>query len=123
MTGASELVFENHEYVGLVTDSSFRLRLGVRLAADGTAECLERRGDGSWAPFTTVPIGDLDATELLDLSADGNTLYLVDSRGRDKAALFALDMTTRAAALLADDTPMRAMRSSPSARRSTTSSV
>jgi dipeptidyl aminopeptidase/acylaminoacyl peptidase len=103
VTGASELVFENHEYVGLVTDSSFRLRLGVRFAADGTAECFERRPDGSWAPFTTVPIGDLDATELLDFSADGNTLYLVDSRGRDKAALFALDMTTRAATPLAED--------------------
>ena len=101
-TGASELVFENDEYVGLVTDSTFRLRLGVRFAADGSAECFER-SDGSWAPFTTVPIGDLDTTEFLDFSTDGNTLYLRDSRGRDKAALFAFDMTTHAATLLAGD--------------------
>jgi dipeptidyl aminopeptidase/acylaminoacyl peptidase len=103
VTGASALVFENHEYVGLVTDSSFRLRLGIRFADDGSAEVFERRPDGSWAPFTTVPIGDLDGTELLDFSEDGNTLSLVDSRGRDKAALFAIDMTTRAATLLAAD--------------------
>ena len=37
----------------------------------------------------TIPIGDVDATELLDFSADGGTLYLRDSRGRDKAVLFA----------------------------------
>jgi dipeptidyl aminopeptidase/acylaminoacyl peptidase len=103
VTGATELVFENHEYVGLVTDSTFRLRLGVRFAADGSAECFERRPDGSWAPFTTVPIGDLDTTQLLDFSTDGNTLYLLDSRGRDKSALFAFDMTTHAATLLAAD--------------------
>src|SRR5262249_31083518 len=38
-----------------------------------------------------------------DFSDDGNTLYLLDSRGRDKAALVALDMTTRQATILAED--------------------
>jgi hypothetical protein len=57
VTGASELLFENHDYVGLITDSDFQLRLGARFAADGTAEYFERLPDGAWAPFTTVPIG------------------------------------------------------------------
>ncbi|WP_172628288.1 S9 family peptidase [Bradyrhizobium ivorense] len=103
VTGASELVYENHDYIGLITDSAFRLRLASRLTADGSAEAFERRADGSWAPFMTVPIADTDTTHLLDFSADGNTLYLTDSRGRDKAALFAFDMTTRQATLLAAD--------------------
>jgi dipeptidyl aminopeptidase/acylaminoacyl peptidase len=50
-----------------------------------------------------VPIGDIDSFQLIDFSADGNTLYLIDSRGRDKAALFALDMKTRDTTLLAED--------------------
>jgi dipeptidyl aminopeptidase/acylaminoacyl peptidase len=103
VTGASELKFENTEYADLFTDSAFQLRFGTRLAANGTAEIFERRPDGTWAPFTEVPIGDIDATQLVDFSADGNTLYLIDSRGRDKAALFALDMTTRETRLLAAD--------------------
>ncbi|WP_407151532.1 S9 family peptidase [Bradyrhizobium sp. ORS 86] len=103
VTGASELVFENHEYLGLITDSAFQLRLATRLTADGTAEVFERRPDGGWAPFMTVPIADSDTTELLDFSADGKTLYLIDSRGRDKAAFFAFDMATRRTTLLAAD--------------------
>jgi dipeptidyl aminopeptidase/acylaminoacyl peptidase len=103
VTGASELVFENREYLGLVTDSGFRIRLASRLTADGTSEIFERRADGSWTPFMSVPIGDVDMTQLVDFSDDGNTLYLIDSRERDKAALFAVDMTTRETRLLAAD--------------------
>ncbi|GKQ53073.1 S9 family peptidase [Bradyrhizobium sp. Ce-3] len=102
-TGASELVYENHDYVALITDSTFQLRLASRLIADGSAEVFERSPDGSWAPFMTVPIAETDTTQLLDFSTDGKTLYLIDSRGRDKAALFALDMATRQTTLLAAD--------------------
>src|SRR5262249_44331070 len=83
--------------------SDFRLRLAARYAADGSAEIFERRADGSFAPFMTIPIGDLDMTSFVDFSADGNTLYLIDSRDRDKAALFAVDMATRKATLVAVD--------------------
>jgi dipeptidyl aminopeptidase/acylaminoacyl peptidase len=103
VTGASELKYENNDYADLATDGDFRLRLGTRLTADGTSEYFELRDDGSWAPFMQVPIGDVDATRPLAFSADGNTLYMLDSRGRDKAGLFALDMTTRATTLLAAD--------------------
>jgi dipeptidyl aminopeptidase/acylaminoacyl peptidase len=102
VTGAIELKFENNEYVDLLTDSNFQLRMGSRLAADGTTEYFEYR-DGNWTPFTRVPIGDIDGTRMIDFSADGNTLYMLDTRGRDKAAFFAVDMATRKATLLASD--------------------
>ena len=94
VTGESKLVFENPDFFDLFTDSDLQLRLAARLNAQGTAEWFERRADGSWQPFTQVPIGDVDSTHLVDFSADGKTLYLIDSRGRDKAALFAMDMAT-----------------------------
>ena len=103
VTGKSELLFENNEFAWYVTDSDFQLRIGVRFMPDGSAEWLERRHDGSFRPFTTVPIGDFDSTQLLDFSADGATLFMIDSRGRDKAALFAVDMAGRNATLLAAD--------------------
>jgi dipeptidyl aminopeptidase/acylaminoacyl peptidase len=102
-TGKSDLVYENREYVWLVTDSKFRLRLGGRYANNGDLDVFERAADGDWKPFTTVPIGDLDGTKFLDFSDDGDTLYLLDSRGRDKAALLAFDMSTRRAKVLAED--------------------
>jgi dipeptidyl aminopeptidase/acylaminoacyl peptidase len=103
VTGASELLYENNEYVLLIADSDFQLRLGSRIATDGTSEYFERRADGSWTPFASVPIGDTDGTKMIDFSADGKTLHMLDSRQRDKAAFFALDMATRKATLLAAD--------------------
>jgi dipeptidyl aminopeptidase/acylaminoacyl peptidase len=103
VTGASELVFENKEYVWVVTDSDFKLRLAVKYVADGTAETFERLADGSFAPFMSIPIGDIDMTQFVDFSADGKTLYMLDARGRDKAAVFAVDMATKATTLLAAD--------------------
>jgi dipeptidyl aminopeptidase/acylaminoacyl peptidase len=103
VTGKSDLVFENNEFAWYLTDSNFQLRLGVRFAADGSAENTVRRPDGTWEHFLTVPIGDLDSTKALDLSADGKTLYVLDTRDRDKAALLAIDMATRKGTLLAYD--------------------
>ena len=40
---------------------------------------------------------------LVTISADGKTLYMLDSRERDKAAFFAVEMATRKATLLAAD--------------------
>ena len=102
VNGRSELLYENHDYVGLVTDSTFRLRLAVRYAANGDAECFERR-ENDWIHFTTIPIADIDSTQLIDFSDDGNTLYMIDARARDKAALVSFDMTTRQTKVLAED--------------------
>ncbi len=63
VTGRSELLYENRDYVFLITDSDFRLRLGGRFAKDGSAEVFERREDDEWTPFMTVPIGPRDAAE------------------------------------------------------------
>ena len=102
VTGAATLVYENNSFTWLITDSSFRLRLGGRYSADGTLELVERRGE-DWVPFASVPIGDLDGLRLIDFSADGETFYMIDTRGRDKAALIAVDMASRNTRVLAAD--------------------
>jgi dipeptidyl aminopeptidase/acylaminoacyl peptidase len=102
LTGRSTLVFENHEFSLLVTDSRFRLRMAGRYAADGHLEFLERRG-ARWIPFDTVPLGDVDTTRPLEFSDDGRTLYLFDSRERDRPALVAIDTASRRKTILAED--------------------
>jgi dipeptidyl aminopeptidase/acylaminoacyl peptidase len=103
VTGARRLLLENRNFAWVVTDSAFRPRLGVRYAADGSVDYLERSGKGGWSHFATVPIGDTDATQFIDFSDDGGTLYALDSRGRDKAALVAIDMASRRTTELAAD--------------------
>jgi dipeptidyl aminopeptidase/acylaminoacyl peptidase len=103
VTGRSELLYENHWFADLFTDSAFELRLGSRFLEDGSLEWVERRRNGAWRAFFNVPVGDVDGTRPVDFSEDGGTLYLLDSRGRDKAALVALDMRTRRPRLLVED--------------------
>ena len=118
LSGRSELVYENNDYPWLMTDSQFRLRLAGRYAASGDCDVFERRGD-DWIAFSRIPIGDLDSTYLIDFSDDGNTLYMLDTRGRDKAALFAVDMATRKSTLLAadDEADIVAAEFEPKSRR------
>jgi dienelactone hydrolase len=51
----------------------------------------------------TVPFDDALTTQPAGLDDTGRTLYLIDSRERDTAALFALDFATKKARLLAED--------------------
>ena len=103
VTGKSSLVYENPQFAWLATDSAFQLRLASRYRKDGSVEVLERRPSGAWVPFMSIPRGEVDATRLLDFSADGKTLYLYDTRDRDKAVLMAVDVPTRRARVLAEN--------------------
>jgi dipeptidyl aminopeptidase/acylaminoacyl peptidase len=103
VTGKSTLVYENNQFAWLATDSAFQLRLAARYLPSGDVEVLERRPSGAWALFLTIPIGEIDGTRLLDFSDDGKTVYLVETRGRDKAALVAMDMATRRTRVLVED--------------------
>src|SRR5215470_10512170 len=103
VTGKSTLVCENLQFGGFVTDSAFELRLATRFRQDGSVDVLERRPSGAWGLFMTIPRGEVDATRLLDFSADGKTLYLYDTRDRDKAALISVDVATRRARVLAEN--------------------
>jgi dienelactone hydrolase len=92
VTGQSSRLFENHQFAWLVTDSSFQLRLGVRFLKDGSVEVLERRPSGTWMPFMSIARSEVDATRLLDFSAD-----------RDKASLTSVDTATRRARVITAD--------------------
>ena len=57
--------------------------------------------NGKTTPFSVIPSEDSITTNPITMTADGKTLYWVDSRGRDKAALVAQDLasgTTRVVA-------------------------
>jgi dipeptidyl aminopeptidase/acylaminoacyl peptidase len=102
-TGASTLVFENNEFYRLYTDPRFDLRFAARTRRDGSKEIKGRKSDGAFAPFMDIPLEDETTTFIAGLSTDGRSLFLVDSRGRDKAALFEIDLATRDPKLLAED--------------------
>ncbi len=102
-TGERRLVLENPGFARFICDDDLRVLLGERVTDDGGTEWLVPDGDG-WRPFLRVGLEDGLTTEVRGADAEGSTLYLADSRGRDTAALAALDATTGRTTVLADDT-------------------
>lgn len=94
-TGDIELVEENTQgFAGYVTDHAYNIRLAQRFLPDGGTEYLKRNEAGEWESFLQVPQADTLATSILGFDASGQTMYMLDSRDRNTAALTATDLET-----------------------------
>ena len=102
-TGRSTLVQANDRFRSFVTDRQFRVRLGAVQTDDGGTEYFQRDASGAWTSFARLDMTDAFTTRPLEFSDDGDTLYWLDARGRDKAALVAQDMATGALRVLRED--------------------
>jgi dipeptidyl aminopeptidase/acylaminoacyl peptidase len=101
-TGERELLLENPGFLGGVFDHDLKPRLGMAMRADGGLQILRLDGDAP-TPFMEVDPEDAATTSPVCFSADGATLYALDSRGRDTGALVAMDWETGSSEVLAED--------------------
>ena len=93
-TGERELLFENNEgFLSYVFDDDLELRFGVVGTQDGGAEVRQRTKEG-WETLFEIPMEDMLTTSPVSLNRAADTLYLLDSRGRDTAALVARDLAS-----------------------------
>ena len=88
--GEATRLIENERFTGFVTDDDFALRLATTQTEDGGDQWFKREGE-EWTEWSTVPQEDSLTTDLVGFDAAGTTLFLIDSRGRDTGALFAMD--------------------------------
>jgi len=101
-TGERELLYENEGLMDLVLDLDYNIRFGITMTPDGGLSIL-RRVEGQWHPFATVSMEDSLTTYPIGLDATGTKLYMLDSRGRDTAALTVHDLETGAVQVLYED--------------------
>jgi dipeptidyl aminopeptidase/acylaminoacyl peptidase len=95
VTGELKLVYQNDQYGAFEADDDLKVRLAFKERAGGGQDVF-RFDDGKVQPFSTIPAEDSITTSSLNIGADGKTLFWLDSRGRDKAALVAQDLATGA---------------------------
>lgn len=99
-----KLLLENKAgYSGYVVDEDFAVRLAIKSRPDGGTDVLEPSAKEGTPPFMSIGSEDALTTEPFGFDSSGKTLYLVDSRGRNTAALFAMDWKTKKATLAAED--------------------
>lgn len=104
VTGERRTVMLNNEnFVGFTVDDDFRVRLASRVTPDGGLAIVQSTGTGEWKPLADVPMEDSLSTAPLGMSKDGASAYLTDSRGRDTAAVVALQLATGESRVLAAD--------------------
>jgi dipeptidyl aminopeptidase/acylaminoacyl peptidase len=107
-TGAMTLLYRNDRYVNLDVDDAFRLRLAVQMLPDGSQRIEQNT---AWKSPGTEPkfeawqtIGQEDALTSSPSGFDktGEKVYMMDSRGRDTGAMFAIDLGSGEKRLLAE---------------------
>lgn len=94
-TGELTLVQENNGYAGFLADNNLALRMAVRPNAAGGMDYFPIV-DGKIAetPSDTTGLEDSLTTNPAGFTTDGKTMYWIDSRGRNTAALIAQDVAT-----------------------------
>ncbi len=104
-TGVSEDVFTNDGSLGrILFDAEFRPRVATRQTPDEGSELVKPDAAGAWVPFAGFRFGiEADASQPIAVDAAGKTLYLTDNRGRDTAALKAVDLESGKETLLVED--------------------
>lgn len=94
-SGELRLLLQNDGYSSFIADPNLVVRAAIRARADGGSDIhAVDSGRIVASPFESIPYEDVRTTSLLGYSADGQTLYWRDSRGRDTAALVAHDLRT-----------------------------
>lgn len=102
-TGKRTLIHRNEQRLRTyVVDEDFKLRFADRSTPDGGKELLAPKGKDV-APVFAVGQADELTTAPLTVDRAGKTLYLLDSRGRETAALVARDVKTGEETVLADN--------------------
>ncbi len=103
LSGERLLIQENPGFAGFITDDEYRIRFATKMTPDGGRQLLQPGADGSWEPFLDIGMADSLTTYTSGFDKSGQVLYLVDSRGRNTAALVTLDLATGEQRLIAED--------------------
>ncbi|MEJ7596411.1 MAG: S9 family peptidase [Kofleriaceae bacterium] len=104
LTGKRTLLAQNDPaFSGFVLDHQLRPRFGTKRLPDGAIELQKLGSDGMWTVFDTVAAEDADTTGIQAFAPTGKALYMMDSRGRDTAALMTIDVASKRQKLLAED--------------------
>jgi dipeptidyl aminopeptidase/acylaminoacyl peptidase len=96
-TGRLTEIIRGDGYAGFLADATLALRLALRPNAAGGFDFHRVEGNQvGEKPFASTTLEDSLTTQPAAFTTDGKTLYWIDSRGRDTAALVAQDVASGA---------------------------
>ncbi|WP_323846430.1 S9 family peptidase [Microbulbifer magnicolonia] len=96
-----ELILENDGFASFFLDNDLNLRLATESTPSGGFNVFEWR-DEDWLQLFEIPVEDTFTTQILGFDASNSGIYILDSRGRDKAALVHMSLESDETELLAE---------------------
>ena len=103
VTGEKKLLQENPGLAGFLTDDDYKVRFAANITPDAGQQLLKPKGDKDWEPYITIGPLDSMTTSPAGFDKTGRKLYLIDSRGRNTAALKWIDLKDNSEHLVAED--------------------
>lgn len=97
-TGARELLKENPGFISWLIDHNLEPRFGLAPTPDGGGNIVDFDGN----VIAEILPEDFLTTQAIGFNQANDAIYMIDSRGRDKAALTVLSLETGATTVLAE---------------------
>ncbi|MEO8702455.1 MAG: S9 family peptidase [Kofleriaceae bacterium] len=96
-------LYENTEgFAGFDVDLNQQLKLATKQDATGATQIYIRKG-AAWAAWDSIPYEDSETTSTQWIDPAGKVVYMADSRDRDTAAIYTVDLATKKKVLLGED--------------------
>lgn len=102
--GKRELVLQHDRFVSFRANRDLKLRMAIAPTGSGGTDYMVPDDAGSWRLLVRIEAEDALASGIAGFGPDDrNFAYFIDSRGRDRAAAVAIDLTSGEATELASD--------------------
>ena len=111
-SGKRTLLQKNEDgFEGFQVDDDYKIRFALKPRSDGGTDLMipeppkpgVKGAKPGWSVWSTIPMEDHLTTQIVDFDKTGNTVYMLDSRGRNTAAVVTVDVKTKAQTVLLDD--------------------
>jgi dipeptidyl aminopeptidase/acylaminoacyl peptidase len=91
VSGEMTILVENDSFSSFHIDDDYAVRLASKTTESGGTAYFAPDGSGGWTPAMAVDADDQLTTSIAGFTTDGSIMYMRDSRGRNTAALYAVD--------------------------------
>ena len=92
---------ENNSFSGILVDSNLQVRLVLETLPSGGQKVLQKIGE-EWQALFKIPFEDVQTSFILDFDETNEGIYLLDSRGRNTAALVHMQLDDQSVEVLAE---------------------
>ena len=100
LDGSLTQIFKNNNFMGFLANDNLELKFCFKSNAEGAQEIYSLDKKLKLELFDTIPYEDQYTTGMMGFDKSGKNIYMIDSRGRDKSALYQLHIQTKEKTLI-----------------------